>query len=230
MCEPKHSIVQYPDDDGDDQSSGTPTAVRISGWGEWLRKIGQWLHLSKMGKGHSEAIKTTSIEAELFLPKPTYYEVEWWQRRLLLDGPFRGTFKRTGHNALEHHIAMHTSDAARTSWYRLQDEAKQAAQQYANAVSIGNMTTFRRFLTTSLQKTEEPTKYVLHFELMLNRVGRDQLARRLKEFTMRCGRVSKTNVDRITKLLLGFTRKRELLIPEWADDKGLWVPSKPCWE
>ncbi|MFA5766870.1 MAG: hypothetical protein WC919_03025 [Candidatus Paceibacterota bacterium] len=229
MCEPKHSIIQYPDDDGDDQSSGTPTAVRISGWGEWLRKIGQWLHLSKMGKGHSEAIKTTSLEAELYLPSPTYYEVEWWRRRLLLDGPFRGTFKRTGHNALETYADQYGQErmAARQ---RAREQAMDAAQQYAQAVSIGNMTTFRRFLTTSLQKTDEPTKYVLHFELMLNRVGRDQLARRLKEFTMRCGRVSKTNVDRITKLLLGFTRKRELLIPEWADDKGLWVPPKPCWE
>jgi hypothetical protein len=112
----------------------------------------------------------------------------------------------------------------------LRKEAFDAAQHYANAVSIGNMTTFRRFLTASLQKSDQPSKYVLHFELMLNHAGRDSLCKRVKEFTMRCGRVSKTNVDRVTKLLLGFTRKRELLIPEWADDKSLWVPPKPCWE
>lgn len=230
MCEPKHSIVQYPDDDNDDQSTGTPTSVRIAGWGEWLRKIGQWLHLSKMGKGHSEAIKTTSLEAELFIPTPTYYEVEWWQRKLSLDGSFRSEFKRVGHNALENVPGIYALREEITRKRRMQQEAMGAAQQYANAVSIGNMTTFRRFITTSLQKTEMPTKYVLHFELMLNHNGRDRLKRRLKEFTMRYGRISKTNINQMTKLLLGFTRKRELLIPEWADDKGLWVPPKPSWE
>ena len=230
MCEPCHSIIQYPDGDDDDRSTGTPVEQRISGWGEWFRRIGQWLHLSKMGKGHSEAIKTTSFEAELYLPTPTYYEVNWWERKIHLDGSFRASFKRLGCNALNNYPG--TSYAQEIALkQRRQEEAMVAARQYANAVSIGNMTTFRRFLTTSLQKTVDyHQKYVLHFELMLNRNGRDLLHKRLKEFTMRCGRIRKTNADKVTKLLLGFTRKRELLIPEWADDKGLWVPPKPCWE
>jgi hypothetical protein len=229
MCEPCHSIVQYPDHDDDDRSSGTPTEQRISKLGHWLRKFGQWLHLSKMGNGHGEAVAKTSLQTELFLPMPTLYEVNWWERKMHIDGPFRGALKRTGHNSLETY-----SDAFIGEHFalkqKLREESTAAAQQYANAVSIGNMTTFRRFLTTSIQKSDQPTKYVLHFQLMLNRAGRDSLAKRIKEFTMRCGRVSKTNVDRVTKLLLGFTRKRELLIPEWADDKSLWVPPKPCWE
>ena len=174
MCEPKHSIVQYPDNNDDDQSSGMPTEQRISGWGEWLRKIGRWLHLSKMGNGHSEAIKATGLvgdvkfsREELFLPKPTYYEVEWWERKLLLDGPFRGSFERIGRNALDRSYMAFDERAAELR-RALQQESKDAAQQYANAVSIGNMTTFRRFFTTSIAKSAEPRKYALHFELMLN--------------------------------------------------------------
>lgn len=226
MCEPAHSIVQYPDGDDDDRSTGTPLEQRIAGWGDWLRRIGRWLHLSKMGKGHTEAIQTTSLSAELFIPNPTYYEVNWWERTLHLDGAFRGGFNQIGRNALEHHALMHSTEAERTKWHKTQEEAKQAAQQYANVVSVGNMTTFRRFFTTSIAKSAMPRKYVLHFELMLNKAGRDLLAKKLKMF----GRVGKTNIERVTKTLLWFTRKRELLIPEWADDKRLWVPVKPCWE
>jgi hypothetical protein len=227
MCEPCHSIVQYPDHDDDDRSSGVPTEQRISKLGKWLRKFGQWLHLSKMGNGHSEAVAKTSLQTELFLPVPTLYEVNWWQREIHIDGSFRGGFNRIGRNALslygrsEQHKSLHKM---------LQNEAFEAAQKYAMAVSIGSITTFRRFFATSMQKTDEPIRYVLRFESMLNRVGRELLTKRLKEFTMQCGRVNKTNVDRMTKLLLGFTRKRELLTSEWADDKSLWVPSKPCLE
>jgi len=228
MCEPCHSIVQYPDHDDDDRSSGTPTEQRISKLGQWLRKFGQWLHLSKMGNGHSEAVAKTSLQTELFLPTPTLYEVNWWERKMHIDGAFRGGFNRIGRNAMARQSEW--SDQYKEVREMLRKEAFDAAQHYANAVSIGNMTTFRRFLTVSLQKSDQPTKYVEHFTLMLNRTGRDSLCQRIKEFTMRCGRVSKTNVDRVTKLLLGFTRKRELLISEWADDKSLWVPPEPCWD
>jgi hypothetical protein len=228
MCEPCHSIVQYPDHDGDDRSSGTPTEQRISKLGQWLRKFGQWLHLSKMGNGHSEAVAKTSFQTELFIPTPTLYEVNWWERKMHIDGAFRGGFNRIGRNALTQYSEW--SNEHKETREMLRKEAFEAAQHYANAVSIGNMTTFRRFLATSLQKSDDPVKYVQNFEQMLNRSGRDNFTRRVKEFTMRCGRVSKTNVDRVTKLLLGFTRKRELLIPEWADDKSLWVPPKPCLE
>jgi hypothetical protein len=228
MCEPCHSIVQYPDHDDDDRSSGTPTEQRISKLGKWLRKFGQWLHLSKMGNGHSEAVAKTSLQTELFLPTPTLYEVNWWEREIHIDGSFRGGFNGIGRNALIRHSEW--SDQHKILRETLRKEAFEAAQKYANAVSIGDMTTFRRFFTTSMQKTDEPIKYVLHFQLMLNRIGRELLAKRLKEFTIQCGRVNKTNVDRVTKLLLGFTRKRELLTSEWADNKSLWVPSKPCLE
>jgi len=231
MCEPCHSIVQYPDHDDDDRSSGTPTEQRISKLGQWLRKFGQWLHLSKMGNGHSEAVAKTSLQAELFIPTPTLYEVNWWERKMHIDGAFRGGFNNIGRNALgSQYQPNEWSEHSRELREMVRKEAFDAAQHYANAVSIGNMTTFRRFLTTSLQKSDQPSKYVSHFQFMLNRDGRDLFLKKVAEFTMRCGRVSKVNVDRMTKLILGFTRKRELLIPEWADDKSLWVPPKPCLE
>jgi hypothetical protein len=227
MCEPCHSIVQYPNNDDDDRSSGTPVEQHVSRIGEWFRKIGRWLHLSKMGNGHSEAIKIAKFETELWLPTPTYYEVDWWRRYVHLDGGFRSYFGRIGRNALDMYSAENLA-ANRNLRAVLQEEALDAAKQYANACSIGNMTTFRRFLTASLQKTQTPLKYVQRFELMLTRAGRDLLAKKMKHFQLtRC--VSTEAVGRLTKGLLWFTRKRELLIPEWADDKGLWVPEKPYW-
>jgi hypothetical protein len=223
MCEPCHSIIQYSDFDDDERSSGVPTEQRLSNnLGTWLRKIGRWLHLSKMGSGHSEAIQKTSLQNELFLPTPTFYEVNWWERKMHIDGVFRSSFSRLWQNTSNERYAL--IDA-------LREESKEAAQQYANAVSIGNLTTLRRFLKSSIQKSTMPIKYLLHFELMLNSQGRDLLNRKARSF----GFYRKTghnvgnaevSVEQMIKLLMGFTRKRELLRPEWADDGRLWVPDK----
>jgi len=58
-----------------------------------------------MGSGHSEAIKTTRLEMELFLPTPTYYEVDWWKRQVHLDGAFRSSYMHLGRNALAQYSA-----------------------------------------------------------------------------------------------------------------------------
>jgi hypothetical protein len=175
-----------------------------------------------MGNGHSEAVAKTRFQTELFIPTPTLYEVNWWERKMHIDGAFRGGFNRIGRNAMTQHGEW--SNEHKEVREMLRKEAFEAAHHYANAVSIGNMTVFRRFLATSLQKSDRPTSYIEPFTMMLNQDGRSALAQKLVAFTLRCGRISKANVNHATKLLLWFTRKRELLIPEWADDKRLWVP------
>jgi hypothetical protein len=32
-------------------------------------------------------------------------------------------------------------------------------------------------------------------------------------------------IDQVVKFILGLTRKRHLLVPEWADDTTLWNPA-----
>lgn len=238
MCEPCHSIVQYPDHDDDDRSSGTPTEQRVSKMklGEWLRKIGQWLHLSKMGEGHTEAVQKMSHQSELFLPAaqlylptPTLYEVNWWERTLHIDGAFRGGFNGIGRNGLARYSAENMA-ARRGVNQLLEQEAKKAAQQYANAVSIGSMTALRRFLTTSMEKSVMPWRYIELFKEMLNAAGQNKFLQKIGSLTMRRGRIETRNAKNATKVMMWFTRKREFLIPEWADDKRLWVPNKSVME
>jgi len=169
-----------------------------------------------------------SFQTELFIPKATFYEVNWWERRMHIDGPFRGMLAHTGRNAMERYSTLGTNyEVENRIRETLKEESRQAAQEYANAVSIGNMTTLRRFLEASLRKTTNPLKYVLHFELMFTKDDRDALRKRMRTLLgSRYNRITKTNLEQVIKSVMGFTRKRELLIPEWADDKRLWVPDK----
>lgn len=134
MCEPNHSIVQYPDQD----DRGNPTSTMIDaipsngdGFFTWAKKkIKSWFHFSKLGKGHSEAMSTLSAWARQRLPEDTKYEAAWWARTVRLDGRYNGG---------------HEFDAA---------EAFNAAHEYAHRVSLGNMTLLRQFLQGSIQKTD----------------------------------------------------------------------------
>lgn len=95
MCEPYHSIVQYPERDKDDNDHGP----KITGLGQrqslgskaldFMKKIKSWFHFSKMGSGHSEAIRANRT-TELWLPPDTRYEVAWWNRSVKRDGKYTG--------------------------------------------------------------------------------------------------------------------------------------------
>lgn len=199
MCEPTHSIVQYPDQDSggnptDSIIKAIPIETKDGGVWQWLRKkIGSWFHFSKLGNGHSEAIGKLTPFARRLLPDDTKYEALWWNRTVKLDGRFYGEeFDK--------------------------DAALQATQTYAEGVSIGSLTSLRRFLEVSMLKSERAYRYVEAFVQMLNKKGADAFNKLLKRY---CFNV----VDhRVIKFVLGFTRKRELLVPEWADDTKLWLP------
>lgn len=216
MCEPNHSIVQFPNED----DWGTPTESRLgaavdNGVLGWCKKIGRWLHLSKMGKGHSEALGITpSWSSTSTLPDATFYEVEWWIRKVNLDGSFRTS------------MLSHTPEYW-DSRRQIQQDAKDAAVKYAQAVSIGNLTTLRRFLETSIKKSSYASKYFQCFELMLTANGRDLFAKRFNDLRKSLGHVRDKNLDKYIKMTLGFTRKRHLLVPEWSDDSRLWTPITP---
>lgn len=207
MCEPNHSIVQFPDKNDDDKPSGPAVDALASREGYWdriKRKIKQWFHLSRMGRGHSETLEGLSPLARRYLPRETRYEVAWWNRKTTLDGVF-----------------WHPDST--NSWCQsafeksLQKEALDAADQYARMTSIGNMTQLRQFLEASLTRSERPQAYVNHFYDMLVAKGRDLLRNKLKMIG--------DNLMGIIKTIMGFTRKRNLLVPEWADDTTVWVPS-----
>jgi hypothetical protein len=208
MCEPTHSIIQYPPDDPD---SGNPVDQKIEAavdpkWRSWLKRVKGWFHMSKLGSGHSEAISTRGFE---LLPKPTFYEGYWWNRTVKLDGIFRKFEGREYDQRL----------------------ALEAATDYSHRVVIGNLGMLRRFLETSMRNSEFPYRYVEEFlQRMVTSHVRDKLSKNIIKISngTRSSRLYslndaiKQNLDSVIKVVLGATRQRNWLCPEWADDQLLW--------
>jgi hypothetical protein len=205
MCEPTHSIVQFPNKDDDDN----PTAPRIetigdSGWIIWARKkIMDWFHFSKMGFGHSESLSKLTPTARSMLPINTKYETQWWIRKTIRDGRYYGLHQAEAPLALE------------------------CAAEYAKRVSVGNLTLLRQFLEMTMKRSEKPSEYIGPFCLMLSERGKNEFFLKMqrllgiKSFYAIEGKVAH-HLELIIKVMLGFTRKRDLLVPEWADDSKLW--------
>lgn len=209
MCEPNHSIVQYPGDRGD----GSPTEILLGpSIKDKILEVGKkilgWLHFSKLGTGHSEAIRQLGRLSSL-IPEETRWEARWWDRTVVLDGKFNGEA------------------------YDL-ELASTASQEYAKAVSIGSLSALRNFLEVSLRKTNAPYMYVSGFLYnLIKPQGRDIVANKLKRclgikrldiYKLIGHRPDSATVQRITKVLLGFTRNRDVLCDAWADDSSLWLP------
>ncbi len=215
MCEPAHSVVQYPHDFDDkdlpfggqmDKESRLKSALGKAC--KWTKKIGKWLHLSRFGAGHSKATLVDGRQS-LYLPQATLYEGYWWNRKFSLDG----CFKREDPLALK------------------------AAQQYHNDSVMGNMSLFRRFLETSMQKTSHPDGASAYVQTLVTSVltaegGNKLLARFRRVFggksfrleTVMGPHANGVELNRAIKLVMGFTRQRRLFLPHFADDESLWVP------
>lgn len=216
MCEPYHSSVQYKvnddpiirDDDQDnnqDNSGGGSTESRLQ-WGlgkiyDWGKKIRSWFHFSSLGSGHTESIQWAKTK-HLYLPQEARYECAWWNRLVKFDSG---------------RVFGDKGDAIR------------AATEYSNVVCIGDIQKFRRFFETSIQKTLNPYLYFETFMvLMLTTEGRDKVHQDI----IRCfghnalqpkKPIPSYKAQRIASLMLGYTRKRSLLVPEWSDCPHLWI-------
>lgn len=223
MCEPCHSIVQYAtdggfgDDDrpifGDHIDPEIRIKTALGTMADWGKKVLRWFHFSKLGSGHTSMSPLMGARS-LMLPRETKYEGEWWYRRVKFDGFFSG-----------HHMDR--------------DEALQAATIYSDEVVLGSMSKFRRFLDTSIMKSQRGGSYYVDrlLEYVFNVQGRNVVCKKLQEsFSFRRVTSAVTGlfnapVDSPMKrqavdCLLGFTRKRDLFVPGWADVDSLWVPSR----
>ncbi|MGW8178647.1 MAG: hypothetical protein ACWGQW_07765, partial [bacterium] len=136
------------------------------------------------------------------------YEGEWWRREFILDG-----------------------------WGGRADEgALEMAKAYHDASVMGNMSLFRRFLETSMVKSNHPRGAYAYVEAMLESVWTSEGVNKLLEKFRRVfgphaspalvmsRRSNEREVGRAIKIVMGFTRKRELFLPHFADDDKLWVP------
>jgi hypothetical protein len=214
MCEPYHSVVQLPEkppDDSDIDVGGTLSGGSGGGiaakLGSMLKKIGSWFHLSRMGSGHSESFESSGLASQK-LPPTLQYEINWVERSMTRDP---------------------LNDRSRVYLHQmLLNDAHEAAQIYADRVSVGSLPALRRFLEASVKASDRSWLYFDEFSRLLLPKHRDTYIKKIQELGGKLSRYGATDPathPSITKLMLGYTRKRHLLIPEWADDDRLWVPS-----
>ena len=209
MCEPTHSIVQYRDpndghdsDNGASAQSGYSTSRLVSGLSKWAKKIRKWMHLSAMGSGHSETIgKRIGVSLWHFDNSLFRFEANWWNRTVHRDGG--------------------NSDAIQLD----------CAEDYAKLVSIGDLNQLRRFLECSMQNSDRSYLYLdrLRSDMLIPQGQQELDVKAKKVFGMKrwgFGSLAKMPLASVIKFTLGWTRKRKLLVPEWADDSKLWVPEK----
>lgn len=171
--------------------------------GNWTRKIGRWFHISKMGAGHSAATGHGRQQL-LYLPDPVNYEGFWWDKgRFELDGYY---FKNAPDN-----------------------EQKEAAKEYHKRSCIGSMQIFRRFLEESMKQSSRPLLYVHQFmDHLLVRGARDQVRAKINRVMPGPSRRFLLTLDnpavkeKVIKVVMGYTRKRGLLVPEWSMDDEFW--------
>ena len=201
MCEPAHSIVQYDPTDSDDHFGGMDMGSILSKLGSFSKKVGRWFHISKMGAGHSLATQFGRQQL-LYLPEGNKYEGFWWNK---------GDFHFDG-------------------WGDKPDvETTQAAEEYHKRSCIGSIQLFRRFLEESMKQSERPNKYAARFvEHILLSKAKDMFVtkvNRLLPGRLKCGHnvvIAEGTKERFIKLVMGFTRKRGLLVPEWSQDDTFW--------
>lgn len=228
MCEPTHSIVQVddPNNPPDDSDTGSPQAtfsssLLMSKLGSWAKKVKNWLHISKLGRGHSETVEARKVSVASYHYDMvfTLFEAEWWHRKVKLDHGGRMYFTPP------------------------QREARlAAATQYAENMSIGDLGRLRTFLEVSMQNSDRPYLYAeqfrrafltfegrVKFEKEATTIFKKSLDNIFCDITVPKGKKAPTEKGRVAldsfiKFMLGFTRKRKLIVPEWADDEKLWVP------
>lgn len=209
MCEPYHSTIQWDVSDGIQSmiqaavEQGSRNALKLVSITDMIEpgvKVGAYLHYSAAGAGHSLAAKLSTLKSN-FLQVRNDFETEWWNRSVKID-----TFR-------------HGDETA----------ALDAATIFANRKCIGDLNKFRSFLTRSLTQTENPATYVNAFVRMLNGDGQVELERRAKYIIgKKAGWFDGHNLTQVmspvslANFLCGFTKKRSLLVPEWADDDAIW--------
>ena len=133
---------------------------------------------------------------EFLLGSFNLYEVAWWDRNTRGDGPIKGV------GSLE------------------------KAAAYADKVSVGSLSIFRRFYEQSVLKSNTPSLYIQMFHSMLNLKGKQEYEKKLKcvSLSLWDRSFSQSQLQSAVNAALGLTRKRKFLVPEWADNDALWTP------
>jgi hypothetical protein len=159
----------------------------------------------------------------MHLPPNIKYEGFWWQKdQFIVDGRVPMIYK--GREA----------------------DAKDIAEHYCKSVATGNMSVLRRFMEASMLASRRPHNYVNKFlDHMLTQEGKKKVLTKLRRVfgtkikpdirawdrygdgkTFGLFDVRNPDLAKVVSCTMGFTRKRNLFLPEWADDQSLWKPGQ----
>ena len=228
MCEPSHSIVQFPTHNPETHdpitslvrgAMNTAKAIQLADstpeQAEIIKSsviipqgaiIGNFINYSRMGSGHSESMGKLPEHIRIRLPEDVKYEAQWWERRVKLDSRVPSWVKHYG-----------------------PADSLQSAEDYANRASMGDIKIFRRFLETSLKLSDRPSRYSYYILEILSPKGKEALGRALSRFSggkkvflsmTLSSLLEGPQKDIVIGMIMKVTRKRENLIDLWADDKA----------
>ena len=248
MCEPSHSILQYnPPEKQDDDFDGGVTSMSaqagqysrdglLAGLGQWAKKIKGWMHLSMLGKGHSGTLGARS-NGLMYRYDDVFrlYEAHWWNRNVIRDGAIRNGSHIGNVTITEEHLRAATDYAMSVSIGDLGQLRRFLEQSLAKTDRTkGYLYHFRSdFLNVDGRaQFDKACKEVLKVEphtllgANLNSESSRKSMMNLSQYTVPVVDSKKgrpLSLESITKFVLGFTRKRKLLVHEWADDDSLWT-------
>lgn len=230
MCTPYNSVIQVDlrsqrqlqssrdrDDRHDDDDEGPTGLLQTTkrrqleiALGPKIMEIGQLLgglmHYHQPGLGHSECLEMCADKAAI-MPAHVFYESAWWDRTIRMD---------TGGSQT---IETPEEVANRTA----------LAQQYDRKVCTGDLGTFRQWWQLSLARcnSQDLKLYCGNFLQMLTREVRDNVVahvkRRWDQALDGYSEIKEFFRQDISAYLAEQTKKRENLVPAWADDARLWV-------
>lgn len=204
MCEPSHSIVQFPlaAEHADDNCLRLQLALghRM----QLGKEIDGYYNISVFGVGHSEAASAFSRRAYFSLPTETRYEGHWWNRKVELDGGYHGPKGE-------------------------EDRALESARRYSEGLCLGSAGKMKEFVTTSFQRTDRSRagQYLKRAEGMLSDQGHVFFDVHIKPYLQ--GQFYEFDQQRkplIANNLNGLLSVRENLAPVWAENDELWIPER----
>lgn len=249
MCEPAHSIVQFPDPhefDDDDyaspQAGQTSLAMKLRGVLKFTTKIGKWLNFSRLGSGHGGALTKVQTKAKSELQRHRNQLpdiVEQVASQHFYVAPSLSDLSLLHTVSYEHdwwqrhfHLDGEFSNPKLTPDDRA--DALKSAAEYNKLVCDGNVQKFRLFLERSIAATGKPANYYERFMLALQPKARDVLEQKIqliaKErkpgmFGNSIAGAIKVSLASVVKAIVGMTRKRENMVDCFADDATFWKTS-----
>lgn len=253
MCEPAHSIVQFPDpDEHDDDNYSSPQAGKTSlslalgGVLKFTTKIGRWLNLSRLGAGHGGAISFANDK----LAKQ--HQLQRRNAPDIIDQVAKQQFYMPASRSVSE-LSTQFATSYECDWWQRhlhvdgeftsslltphdKQEALDAAKEYNRRVCDGDIQKFRLFLERSLVATGSPASYYDHFIQTLQGKAKDELENKMRliagEKKPMHGVVNnayyafRKSLHSCVKAMLGMTRKRSNMIDVFADDDGFWKKGK----